>query len=306
MVSRTGILSNAFHEENCMDYKILPLGFANTNYAGGLSNPFLQGIKTPKYIRAAAKPISADVAAVSEARLMGGNRAANARAMLDLFRKEGSEWTPPPIDLDTINRNAKDLADNAARSAVSILPRTTSGTTRGTLSLKQTIGVDAVALELLTNKYMAKYNSMSSGRQAIVGQDILDRAIKDNVDLFRFDLRTGENKIQSGVLKGKGSSASPSTGKSPMGGEGTRPQMVRTAIRAFYTMNSNVDLNQIFGMMPSSLAAILDQQKRTSTRSAASGSSDSGGTSESGATTVQQQGIALAAETPLPQEYQKK
>tara|TARA_R110000751_G_scaffold273466_2_gene374214 strand:+ start:849 stop:1814 length:966 start_codon:yes stop_codon:yes gene_type:complete len=312
MVSRTGILSNAMMDENCMDYKILPLGFANTNYDGGLSNPFLQGIKTSKYIRVAPKPASADVAAVSSARLMGGNRPAAARAMLDLYRREAKAWTPPPISLEALNRSILDtpsgitMEDNneplslerrsslATSQAVSIIPTSSSGSTIGTLSLKQTIGTDAQSLATLTDKYMAKYNSMTGGRQAKVGQDILDRAISDNLNLFRFELNPGESKIQSGVIKGKGTLSSPSTKFDELGGEGTRPRMVRTAIRAFYTMNSNVDLNQIFGMMPVNLGKEIARASPGS-MSGTDIMSEGGATSLSGAST--QQGVAEPATT---------
>ena len=102
MATKTGILSDKMLEVNCKDYKALPIGFANSEFQGNMSNPFLPGIKTPKYQRSAPKPVSADVVAVSTARFLQGNRAENARLILDQYQREAKEYTPPPVNLAKI------------------------------------------------------------------------------------------------------------------------------------------------------------------------------------------------------------
>tara|TARA_R110000803_G_scaffold105116_3_gene173328 strand:- start:85 stop:1143 length:1059 start_codon:yes stop_codon:yes gene_type:complete len=112
MATRTGILSNASAEVNCEAYKPLPVGYANANFTGGPGNPFLLGIKTPKYQRAAPRPVSADVMAVNHAQLMGGvNKFADARAMLDFYIVEGKKFKPPPVELRSLADDVSELHD---------------------------------------------------------------------------------------------------------------------------------------------------------------------------------------------------
>ena len=112
MATRTGILSNSSSEVNCEEYKPLPVGYANANFTGGPGNPFLLGIKTPKYQRAAPRPVSADVMAVNHAQLMGGvNKFADARAMLDFYIVEGKKFKPPPVELRSLEDDVAELHD---------------------------------------------------------------------------------------------------------------------------------------------------------------------------------------------------
>ena len=108
MATKKGMLSDKAMMVNCVDYKALPVGFANAEFQGNMSNPYLQGIKTSKYQRAAPKPASADVVAVSNARFIAGNRANNARLILDQYQKEAKEFKPPPVNLAKITRGNKD------------------------------------------------------------------------------------------------------------------------------------------------------------------------------------------------------
>jgi len=170
MATKKGILSDANFNKNCLDYKALPVGFANAEFLGSIRNPFLDGVKTPKYQRSAPKPASADVVAVNNSNMFGGNRAVNARAILDQYQKEAKEWKPPPVSLSAINRNIKDEQDRlsgrnapdkipqtaprnppemlrmwgnmppAPIQAVNPQPQSSSGVTRGDLMTKQTIG----------------------------------------------------------------------------------------------------------------------------------------------------------------------
>jgi hypothetical protein len=110
MATRTGILSNSSSEINCEEYKPLPVGYANANFQGGPGNPFLLGIKTPKYQRAAPRPVSADVMAVNHAQIMGGaNKFADARAMLDFYIVEGKKFKPPPVELRSLEDDVAEL-----------------------------------------------------------------------------------------------------------------------------------------------------------------------------------------------------
>ena len=98
MATKTGILSDSAFSNNCLEYQAFPVGFANADYEGNQPNPFLPGVKMPKYTRAAPKPISADVKAVNASRLLGGGPKM-ARAMLNQYQKEAKEWKPPTVTL---------------------------------------------------------------------------------------------------------------------------------------------------------------------------------------------------------------
>ena len=99
MVSRTGILCNKAFEDNCLEYRALPVGYATIKFAGHQPNPEYMGIKTPKYQRASSKPMSADVLAVNLSKNFAGNTAANARQILDLYQREAIEFKPPPVNI---------------------------------------------------------------------------------------------------------------------------------------------------------------------------------------------------------------
>jgi hypothetical protein len=206
MASRTGILSDAMMEKNCIDYKILPLGFANSEYSGGLSNPYLQGIKTSKYQMSAPKPASADIAAVNRARLMVGNRQANnARLMLDQYQKEAKEWVAPKVSASAMNRMYKDVARNVAgeiiNQAVSILPRSSPGQTFGASITKQTIGLQSQELKELQARYIRHYASLPPPSQRIVGLALVKQLNKDGIILKDYGL-------SAQVLKGQATKGS--------------------------------------------------------------------------------------------------
>ena len=103
MATKKGILSDANFNKNCLDYKALPVGFANAEFLGSMSNPFLDGVKTPKYQRSAPKPASADVVAVNNSNMFGGNKFVNARKMLDQYQKEARDFKPPLINPETLD-----------------------------------------------------------------------------------------------------------------------------------------------------------------------------------------------------------
>ncbi len=108
MARRTGILSDANSMVNCEEYKPLPIGFANAHFIGNRPNPNLMGVKTPKYQRAASRPVSADVMAVNMARGQG-NSFSVARNLLDMYIKEGKEFKPPPVKLKSLEEDLEEL-----------------------------------------------------------------------------------------------------------------------------------------------------------------------------------------------------
>ena len=286
MASRTGILSDAMMEENCMDYKILPLGFANSEFSGGLSNPYLQGIKTSKYQMSAPKPASADIAAVSRARLMVGNRPANARLMLDQYQKEAKEWVAPKVSASAMSRMYRDVARNVAgdiiTQAVSILPRSSPGQTLGASITKQSIGINSEDLASLQQRYVAHYATLPASSQKILGGALVNQLDRDGIILRQYEL-------SAQVLKGQATKSSPA--KLP-----DRIEQIKRAISAFHLRNSSVNLDNIFGLLPKDLGS----SSRDTQRDVEAGSSTEMSMAET------QQGIAQPATTSTQPEIEKK
>jgi hypothetical protein len=168
MALKTGILSDKMMRENCKDYSFLPIGFANSEFIGVMGNPYLPGIKTPKYQRSAPRPVSADVMAVEASRFMKGNRAVNARMILDNYQKEVKEYKPPKVSLAKIERDVSDVYENANRQ---LMPNSSSGITRGDLMHKQTIAVNAEP-SLNIDRLISQYSRQSNATQKIIGQKI--------------------------------------------------------------------------------------------------------------------------------------
>ncbi len=108
MATKTGILSDRMSEMSCEEYKPLPIGFANAHFVGNRPNPNLRGIKTPKYQRAAVRPVSADVMAVNMAR-GSSNSFQTARDMLDMYIREGREYKPMPVKLKSLEESLEEL-----------------------------------------------------------------------------------------------------------------------------------------------------------------------------------------------------
>jgi uncharacterized protein YfiM (DUF2279 family) len=286
MASRTGILSDAMMEKNCVDYKILPLGFANSEYSGGLSNFYLQGIKTSKYQMSAPKPVSADVAAVNRARLMVGNRQANARLMLDQYQKEAKEWVAPKVSASAMNRMYKDVARNVAgeiiNQVVSILPRSSPGQTFGDSITKQTIGLQSQELSELQKRYIRHYASLPPPRQREIGLELANQLRKDGINLNQYG-------ISAQVLKGQATQKSPAKAVD-------RVEQINRTIAAFHTRNSSVNLDGIFGLLPKDLgSSSLDRQ-----RDVEAGSSTEMSIAET------QQGVAQPKTTSTQPEIEKK
>ena len=143
MVSRTGILSDKAFEENCLEYSALPVGYATVHFRGHQPNPEYMGIKTPKYQKASAKPASADVLAVNLSKNFAGNKAANARQILELYQKEAMEFKPPKVEIVgayhyRMNDHQIEQYKPEYTQPVSIHPRV-SRSSRGEQILKQSL-----------------------------------------------------------------------------------------------------------------------------------------------------------------------
>ena len=237
MATKTGILSDKMLEVNCKDYKALPIGFANSEFQGNMSNPFLPGIKTPKYQRSAPKPVSADVVAVSTARFLQGNRAENARLILDQYQREAKEYTPPPVNLAKINRDIMDKRERENRQAVNPLPRVFAGVTRGELATKQAMGQHAEPTEKI-KELIAAYKTYGHKVQYKIGGIVGDVLKKENIVFSNY-------RVSSQVLRGKRIKAQgPDEGATL----NERIAMLERGLTVFYARGSNVNLDAMFGI----------------------------------------------------------
>ena len=176
MASKTGILSDDFYNQNCLEYQALPIGQANANYARQTYNPIMTGVKGLRYQQSASKPVSADVLAVNMSSKFPGNKAQNARDMLDGFQRHSKAFRPIAVETLTphnmISRLERGLIEaranagnvigsahydhqrtqsiqatgqfgsSALEGQASIMPRI-SGPSRGDQILKASIGVQA-------------------------------------------------------------------------------------------------------------------------------------------------------------------
>ena len=82
MVTRTGILSDAYFNLNCVEY-VGQQNYKNATFVGNFKNSFLNGVKTPISQRAAFQSSSPDVEAVNLSKYYKGNVYANANKILD-------------------------------------------------------------------------------------------------------------------------------------------------------------------------------------------------------------------------------
>ena len=285
MASRTGILSDKMMKENCVDYKMLPLGFANSEFSGNLSNPYLQGIKTSKYQMSAPKPASADVAAVSRARLMVGNRQNNARLMLDQYQKEAKEWVAPKVSASAMSRMIKDdarrIIDEITNQVVSILPRSSPGQTLGASITKQTIGINSEELTSLQERYVRHYASLPPSSQRIVGLELVKQLNRDGIILRDYG-------VSAQILKGQATKSSPAKAVD-------RVEQINRTIAAFHVRNSSVNLDGIFGLLPKNLGSSSRDTQR-----------DVAGSSTERSMADTQQGVAQPATTATQPEIEKK
>ena len=278
MALKTGILSDKMMRENCKDYSFLPVGFANSEFIGVMGNPYLPGIKTPKYQRSAPRPVSADVMAVEASRFMKGNRAVNARMILDNYQKEVKEYKPPRVSLAKIDRDISDQYENANRQ---LMPNISSGVTRGDLIHKQTIAVNAEP-SLNIDRLISQYSSQSTATQKIIGNKLSNVFEKEGIYWENYN-------VSSQVLRGKAIKGSPA--KMP-----NRIEMIKRGLTVLASRGSNANLDELFGIL-SEKSLGLQVRKQTS-----AGAGSSTEMSEA----ITQQGVAQQAEPTTTPQIEKK
>jgi hypothetical protein len=278
MALKTGILSDSAMRKNCKDYSFLPVGFANSEFVGVMGNPYLPGIKTPKYQRSAPRPVSADVMAVEASRFMKGNRAVNARMILDNYQKEVKEYKPPRVSLAKIGRDVSDVYENANRQ---LLPNSSSGITRGELIHKQTIAINAEPT-LNIDRLISQYSAQSTATQKIIGQKLSNVFEKEGIYWENYN-------VSSQVLKGQAIKGSPAKMTN-------RIDMIKRGLAVLASRGSNANLDEMFGILSEKS---LGLQVR---RQASAGAGSSTEMSEA----ITQQGVAQQAEPPLTPQIEKK
>jgi len=308
MATKTGILSDKMYMTNCEEYKPLPIGYANAHFVGNRPNPNLMGIKTPKYQRAAPRPVSADVMAVNMARMSGGpDKFTSARNMLDTYIQEGKKFKPPPVKLKTLEENVEELhrfifsdrfeGDIGAAQGYTSLSEFLKDyyglvagpvpkiilQNRGDAILKQTIST-GVNTEDLPDRYfyLARFNSFLRPQKEDVYRRLLRKLREEGVDASLYVL---------------GSQPSVSDLESNM----------NRLLEIVYSRGVVVDLDNIFGMPTTS--AVGQQPEPEGIAGLVSGivkqvSGTFGGTAASEAPT--QQGVAMPSSSTTPQEVEKK
>lgn len=108
--TKSGVLGDKNWHKNCHEYHAFATGFANATFNGQLMNPYLNGVKTPKYQRSAPRG-SADVEAVNNSRFMEGAPSINAGRLLKGYIDEAKAFTPPPVNIPNVLGNARALAE---------------------------------------------------------------------------------------------------------------------------------------------------------------------------------------------------
>ena len=302
MATKKGILSDRNYMENCEEYKPLPIGFANAHFVGNRPNPNLRGVKTPKYQRAASRPVSADVMAVNMARMNPqGNPFMAAREMLDLYIKEGKEFKPPPVKLKSLEDNLEELYNFI-----------TSDRFGGTIS-------DADGYTSL-NEFIKDYYGLASGPVPKIilqnrGDAILKQTISTAVNtddlpdryfyLARFNQvqRPVKEQIYTNMLR-QLQQQGVSTSLYLLGSQpsvGDLESNMNRLLEIVYSRGVLADLDTIFQMPTMSNLPATTQIARM-----ASGSSDLGGTSTQASVAQTQQGIAQPQTTTTTTEIEKK
>lgn len=302
MATKSGILSDANYMVNCEEYKPLPIGFANAHFVGNRPNPNLRGVKTPKYQRAAARPVSADVMAVNMARMNPqGNPFMAAREMLDLYIKEGKEFKPPPVKLKSLEENLEELhnfifsdrfegnvSDAFGYTSLNEFIKDYYGLAsgpvpkiilqnRGDAILKQTIST-AVNTDDLPDRYyyLARFNQVQ-------------RPVKEQI--YTSMLRQLQQQGVSTSLYLLGSQPS----------VGDLESNMNRLLEIVYSRGVVADLDTIFQMPTFANLPATTQIARQ-----VSGASDLGGTSTQASQASTQQGVALPATSTTTQEVTKK
>jgi len=303
MALRVGIHSDSRLKDNCLEYNAFPVGFANADFEGGLGNPYLTGIKPPKYQRSAPKPVSADVMAVNSARFMQGNQMSNARAILSQFQKEAKAWKPPPVrllsapevfdrlyaelaaedremDLFGDARTIEEIREERNNRFYSTLQPKLSIPSRGTQLVVQTIGSQAEIPSM--EEFQERLRRQDRGTQLQMLEKIASRLARSGILLGNYD--------PTQITKT----------------ENDRVQQLRILIERGFSQGSNLDIMRI--LTPLSQAVPPERMERESS----TGSSSSAivqavmGSSSADKSPATPQGIALTATSSTTQEVEKK
>lgn len=303
MATKTGILSDANYMTNCEEYKPLPIGFANAHFVGNRPNPNLKGVKTPKYQRAAVRPVSADVMAVNMARLNSqGNSFATARDMLEMYIKEGKKFKPPPVQLKSLEDNLaelyeflfsgkfegdptaavgytslKEFTDDYYGLASGPLPKVILQN-RGDSILKQTIS-QGVNTEDLPDRYfyLSKFNSVLRPEKERIYREMMNQMAQQKITVSKYNLGSQPNV-------------------------GDLESNMNRMLEVVYSRGVVIDLDRIFGILKE---GTLSPQGGLATL-ARQVSSGSAGTSTQASQAPTQQGTAEPSTPQTPQEVQKK
>jgi hypothetical protein len=284
MALKTGILSDSAMRENCKDYSFLPVGFANSEFIGVMGNPYLPGIKTPKYQRSAPRPVSADVMAVEAARFMKGNRAVNARIILNNYQKEVKEYKPPRVSLAKIERDISDIYENANRQ---LIPSSSSGTTRGDLIHKQTIAINAEPT-INIDRLISQYSVLSAQSQKNIGAKLKQTFKNEGINASDYN-------ISFNILQGRAVQGTPTSEYKSASGV-SRIAELKTVLTALASRGSNANLDEIFGILSEKTLG-LEVRRQPSAGA---------GTSTEMSEAVTQQGLPEPAEPPTTPQVEKK
>ena len=305
MALRVGIHSDSRLKDNCLEYNAFPVGFANADFEGGSGNPYLSGIKPPKYQRSAPKPVSADVMAVNSARFMQGNQRNNARGILSQFQKEAKVWKPPPVKLLSASEEWDRVYDELAKE----------GRESDVFDYQTREEVRKERNDRFYNTLQPKLRIPSRGTQMVV-QTIATQAEIPSMDeiLFRYSNLASKEIQQQKFTKAMKAVENQgimlpdlSWTKAQYGTIPERRQQLRYLIERAFAQGSNVNLIDAFTVQLDELpgAGSVKEGYFSSTRPE-SVSSGGAGTSTAASAATTQQGVAQPSTSSLTQEVQRK
>lgn len=306
MATKTGILSDANYMTNCESYKPLPIGYANAHFVGNRPNPNLMGVKTPKYQRSAARPVSADVMAVNMARMNPqGNPFMAAREMLDMYIKEGKEFKPPPVKLKSLEENLEELHTFIFSDKFEGDIGAAEGYTSLSEFIKDYYALSAGPVPKIVLQNRGDSILKQTISQAVNTDDIPDRYFY--LSKFNSVLRPEKEKIYRemfSAMRSKGITISNYyLGSQPNVGD--LESNMNRMLEVVYSRGVVIDLDRVFGMLttetlpPQNITELVRQVSQ-------GGSSSAMGASTKISEAPTQQGVPLASTSTTTQEVEKK
>ena len=211
--TKSGVLGDDNWHKNCHEYHAFATGFANATFVGQLMNPYLNGVKTPKYQRSAPRG-SADVEAVNNTRFMQGAPSVNAARLLKGYIDEAKAFNPPRVNIPNGLGNARRLAETlVARGDLS--PETADETydrlvgsvsgpirraqiteNRGDAITKQTISDEA--LNPVWDKYLERFTNMLKADKKQVMTNMIDAMRMQGINPDKYEPQL---KAETGISK---------------------------------------------------------------------------------------------------------